>query len=194
MSHSRARWVAGLTAVVLAAVPATSVAQGGHQGGSHPQAAQALQAITPQEFVTAASQGNAFEIQSSRLVRQSTGNRDVRRIAAMLIRDHTTQQKQLATLAGQLGLQVPSPTAVSAAQKAVLDRIRARRSGTPARDRTYLAAQVTAHDQAIVLHERAVLTAGTPAELRQATTLALPILGMHLGEVTLARTNAGFGS
>jgi putative membrane protein len=200
MSHRRARWVAGVSAAVLAAVPAASQAQGtdGNGGGSGQQQTQqqtqALQPIAPQEFVTAASQSNAFEIRSSRLVRTSSRNRDVRRIATLLIRHHTEQQQQLAAIAGQLGLQVPSSTSLSAAQTALVQRIRSRAARTPARDRAYLNAQVTAHEQAILLHERVVLTAGTPAPLQRAAVLALPLLGTHLGQVTLARTNAGFAT
>jgi putative membrane protein len=198
MPHLESRRVAAAVAaaVAIAAVPAAAQAQGGSQNnqGTQPQSQsqnQALQPITPQAFVTAASQSNAFEIASSRLVRTSSRRADVRRIARDLIRDHTAQQQALGTVAGQLGLQVP--TGVSTAQQALLQRIRTATSRSTSRDRRYLQAQMTAHQQAIVLHEQAVLTTTTPAPLRQSATLALPILGMHLGEVELARSASGSG-
>jgi putative membrane protein len=208
MPRTRTRWVAAVAAIGLAATPAGIAWAGDGHGAHHgkrsghgagpsvpPQvpnlpAPPAPEPIDAQSFVNMATQGNTFEIVSSELALRRSDDPVVRRVAEMLIADHTTQQGQLQTVAGELGLDVP-PLSLNAEQQAIVAALRAL-GGDPF-DAAYLNAQVTAHEQAIALFIRAAGTPANPEPLRALAIASLPILGQHLAEVRLALEH-GHGS
>jgi putative membrane protein len=202
MPPTRTRWVAAVAAIGLAATPAGIAWAGDGHGAHHgkrtghgapapsvpPQvpnvpAPPAPEPVDAQTFVNLATQGNTFEIVSSKLALHRSDDPVVRRIAEMLIADHTTQQGQLQTVAGELRLDVP-PLNLSPEQRAIVDALRRLRGD--AFDAAYLNAQVTAHEQAIALFIRAAGTPANPEPLRALAIASLPILGQHLAEVRLA--------
>jgi putative membrane protein len=208
MPRTRTRWVAAVAAIGLAAAPAGIAWAGDGHGAHHdkrtghsaapsvpPQvpnvpAPPAPEPIDAQSFVNMATQGNTFEIVSSELALRRSDDPVVRRIAEMLIADHTTQQGQLQSVAGEHGLEVP-PLGLNAEQQAIVAALRVLRGD--AFDAAYLNAQVTAHEQAIALFIRAAGTPANPEPLRALAIASLPILGQHLADVRLALEH-GHGS
>jgi putative membrane protein len=189
MSRIRTRAAVAMAAIGVAAAP-VGIAQAGdghHHGDGGappPQApAPAPAPVDAQAFVAPATQSNTFEIVSSRLALERSKDPVVRRIAEHLIRDHTAAQAQLATVAGQVGIQVPPPS-LNAEQRAVVDRLKG--LWGKAFDEAYLQAQVTAHQQAIALFVGFASVDANPRPLRLLAIQTLPILGQHLGEVTAA--------
>jgi predicted outer membrane protein len=148
-----------------------------------PASAQAPEPTTEADaaFMAAAAQSNLFEIQSGRLAQRRGQDRDVRMIGRMLVADHTKQLQAGASAATALGLPAP-PTTPSAAQQTIVRRLSTLRGRSF--DRAFLRAQITAHNQAIALHEGEASATASPT-LRTLTVSALPLLGTHLGMVQL---------
>jgi putative membrane protein len=186
MSPIRTRWAVAAATVAVAATPgAAAFASDGQSHSRHVASApaQAPPAVDAQTFVTAATQSNTFEIVASRVARRRSDDDDVRAIARHLIADHTAAGRQLAQVAGTLGLQVPAPS-LNAKQQAVVERLRSVRRR--AFDRAWLRAQRAAHEEAIALFVGTGSNEANPEALRDLTVATLPILGRHLGEVTFA--------
>ncbi|ASN80354.1 DUF4142 domain-containing protein [Deinococcus ficus] len=99
-------------------------------------------------FAQQAASGDLFEIQSSQLALTRAASPDVRAYAQQLIADHTAASQRLKALAS--GLQVPLPTAPQRPHAALLTQLGTLQGA--AFDQAYMAAQLTAHEQAVNLH------------------------------------------
>src|SRR5438309_11844501 len=86
-------------------------------------------------FLSQASSGDQFEIQSSQLALQVSQNQSVRNFANLMISDHTRLSQAMAAAAQSAGLAPPPPTLLPA-QQAMLDQLRASGSG-PGVDMAY---------------------------------------------------------
>ena len=134
------------------------------------------QAQTPDElFLTAAAQGDIYEINSSQLAVERATSNEIRDFAQRMIDDHTTTTEQLTSLAEQMGI-TPLTTA-SAMHLFMIDYL----SGLQdeAFDRAYLRQQLLVHQAAVNLFEMATETAQDEA-VRNFATETLPILQEHL--------------
>lgn len=136
-------------------------------------------AMTDAEFVQAAANTDAFEIQSSELAAERAARQDVKDFAGMMVRDHRATTQELATLAPRLNMPVPAPQ-LAADMTGDLNRMRGL-SGE-AFDDAYLDEQVEAHNNAIGTFERYIqgASAGPLRDWAQAT---LPKLRTHRDNV-----------
>jgi putative membrane protein len=119
--------------------------------------------------------GDLFEIQSSQLALTRAASPDVRAYAQQLIADHTAASQRLKALAS--GLPVPLPTAPEGPHAALLTQLGTLQGA--AFDQAYMAAQLTAHEQAVNLFT-AYSRAGHQPQLRAHAVQTLPHLRMHL--------------
>ena len=127
-------------------------------------------------FLTAAAQGNLFEIRSGRLATDRGESEGVNALGAMLVSDHKAELGRIRLLASRLGVRLPE--APNAKQRAQIKALAGTSAGF---DAAFLAAQRTAHVESIALYRTAALKGGRA--VRVDAVNALPVLGMHLGEV-----------
>ena len=139
--------------------------------GAFAQEAQAVDEL----FVTAATEGNLYEIQSSELALESASSEDVQSYAQMMVEDHTRLGEAMTQVATELG--VTPPTEPGAAQQLMLAQLSGLEGA--AFDQAYLMQQVMSHQMEISLFEIAV----QDAQNEQLTAFAqenLPSLQAHL--------------
>ena len=128
-------------------------------------------------FLAQAGSANEWEIESSQLALQMSGNPGVQNFANMIIADHTAMGQQVAAAAMSAGLTPPPPTLLPQ-QQAMLDQLRGAGSGLSF-DTAYQQAQISAHQQAIQLMQNYAAGGDVPA-LRTVASGAIPVMQKHL--------------
>lgn len=128
-------------------------------------------------FVQTAGASDLYEITSSRIALQKSQNAEVRRMANMLIRDHTKTTKTVTAAAKAAGM-TPPPPALLPEQQAMIDQLNAAPAGAEF-DRTYLMQQLPAHQAALTVMQGYAAN-GDTAQLRRAATSAVPIIKAHI--------------
>lgn len=126
-------------------------------------------------YLQMAASSDMFEMESSRLALQNSGNQAVRGFAQMMINDHSRTTAELTSAAQQIGIQPPPPQLLPHHAE-MLDRLRAAPPGEF--DRVYKREQVMAHEEALMLH-RNFADRGDAAALRAVAARAVPIVDMH---------------
>ena len=171
--------IATLTA--LAAVPAS--AQFGNPGGldpgtreSEPGVPMPDQTNVPDRlFTTLAAQGGMAEVDLGKLAQQKSGNDAVTAFAQRMIDDHGKSNAQLAQLAKQAGL--PLPTEPAPDQIDMRQRLSALNGTTF--DAEYMRVQVTDHQKTVQLLLW-VIASGENADLQRFASGTLPEVVHHL--------------
>jgi putative membrane protein len=135
--------------------------------------AAALPRLDPATFARTASAGNAFEIQSSRLALQRSGNPRVRAFAQHVIDDHSVTTTVPSAGAPTLAIFAGPGTALDERHAAMLSQL-AIQNG-PAFDRLYEHMQLTAHREAIALYSSYAAAGEDPALVGLARN-TLPVL------------------
>lgn len=128
-------------------------------------------------YMAQAASSDMFEIQSGQLALQSSQNAAVRNFANMIIADHQRSTQMLMAAAQSVHVP-PPPPAIMPPQQAMLDQLRAAGSG-PSFDMAFQQAQISAHQQALLLHQNYAAQGDVPA-LRAAAGQIVPIVQMHL--------------
>ncbi|MBC2867114.1 DUF4142 domain-containing protein [Streptomyces mexicanus] len=127
-------------------------------------------------FLKAVHQSNLAEIAAGQDARSHATSACVKRVADILVRDHTRLDAQGMALARSKGVSLPgTPTA---AQRRQLAAVKAHQ-GTAAYDSAWLEAQEKGHTQTLALIDTE-LSKGTDAKVRAAARTARPIVAMHL--------------
>jgi putative membrane protein len=128
-------------------------------------------------YMAMAGSSDQFEIQSGQLALQMSQNPAVRNFSNMIIADHTRSTQMVMAAAQSAGLN-PPPPALLPPQQSMLDQLRAAGSG-PSFDMAFQQAQVSAHQQALQLHQNYATQGDVPA-LRTVAGQIVPIVQMHL--------------
>lgn len=136
----------------------------------------AAQTMAPKDYVAQAGAGDQYEIQSSRLLLQSTKNPQLRSFAQMMIAHHNKSTADVKAAAMRAKLR-PAPPKLMPMQADMIAQLRAQ-TGT-ARDTLYVTQQKTAHDQALTLH-RSYAETGTAAPLKTAAAKIVPVVEQHI--------------
>ena len=129
-----------------------------------------------------ASSGDQFEIASGQLAQQMSLNPAVQNFGQLLVADHTRTSQMMAAAAQSAGL-TPPPPALLPDQQAMLDQLRAAGTG-PSFDMAFKNAQITAHQQALQLHQNYAASGDVPA-LRNVASQAVPVIQMHLNQAQM---------
>ncbi|WP_181794457.1 DUF4142 domain-containing protein [Streptomyces sp. WELS2] len=165
LSHScgMAAATALLALATATATPATAATPGGKDTN----------------FLQAIHQSNLAEIAAGQDARTHATTACVKRVAAVLVRDHTKLDAQGRMLARNKGVSLPA--APTAAQQRQLAAVKAH-AGTSAYDPAWLKAQAEGHTQALKLIDNEI-SSGTDAKVRAAARAARPIVAEHLAMV-----------
>lgn len=138
-------------------------------------------AMTPTDamgFLAMAGASDLYEIQSSQAALQKSQNAEVRRMADMMIADHTRTTQTLMAAAQTAGMTPPPPQLMPMQQQMIAQLQSADAAGF---DRLYVNQQVQAHQMALNLHQTYARDGDTP-QLRTAAQGAVPIVSGHLQE------------
>jgi putative membrane protein len=130
-------------------------------------------------YMAQAGSSDQFEIQSGQLALQASQNPAVRNFANMIIADHTRSTQMVVSAAQSAGL-TPPPPALLPPQQAMLDQLRSAGSG-PSFDMAFQQAQISAHQQALQLHQNYAASGDVPA-LRTVAGQIVPVVQMHLAQ------------
>jgi putative membrane protein len=136
-------------------------------------------------YMAQAGSADQFEIQSGQLALQASQNPAIRNFANMIIADHT-RSTQMVVSAAQSASLAPPPPALLPAQQAMLDQLRSAGSG-PSFDMAFQQAQISAHQQALQLHQNYAAQGDVPA-LRTAAGQIVPVVQMHLQQIQSLNT------
>jgi putative membrane protein len=131
-------------------------------------------------YMAQAGSADQFEIQSGQLALQASQNPAIRNFANMIVADHTRSTQMVVSAAQSAGL-TPPPPALLPAQQAMLDQLRSAGSG-PSFDMAFQQAQISAHQQALQLHQNYAAQGDVPA-LRTAAGQIVPVVQMHLQQI-----------
>lgn len=151
--------------------PNTNQQTQAQQAGSKPSSADS-------DFVQHAATGGKAEVAMGKLAEQRGAVASVREFGRWMVTDHTQANHQLAKIAQQSGMQLPSgPDKQQQAAMAHIEKLH----GT-AFDRAYIAAQLKAHEKTVDLFRKEAQS-GQDTQLKQFAQQSLPMLEQHLTEV-----------
>lgn len=159
--------LAGAAALVLSAAAHAQMIGPSPAGG--PRATKA--------FITQAAQSDEFERREGRLAERRATNPAVRAFARRMVADHTRTTRDLQRAIRRSGMAPPPPPALAPDQKGMLAQLNGMRGR--AFDRTYIAQQVDAHQNALQLMN-GFAQAGEPPPLREAAKNTAPLIQHHL--------------
>jgi putative membrane protein len=134
--------------------------------------------VTDAEFVTKAASGGMFEVESSKLVAGGSPSPETKKFADMMIADHEKANKELAAIARKAGLALP--TKLLDEHQKLLDKVK--NASGMSQEAAYMAAQRTAHEEAVALFTNAGQNATQP-DLKAFAEKTLPTLKKHLEHV-----------
>ena len=135
------------------------------------------QMLSGKQYVTKAGASDQYEIQSSRLILNSTRNPNLRSYAQDMIRDHqaSTADVKRAAMRAHVMAGPPHLDAMGARNIAQLNRARG-----PARDALYIQQQKKSHQMALDL-QQGYARDGREQPLKMAATKIVPVVQHHLG-------------
>lgn len=137
--------------------------------------AVSAQEMTDQQFVSLAAMGDLAEVELGRLATERAGRESVQQFGRRMVSAHGAMNAELARLAQQLGMGVP--TVLDDAYQQTKDRL-ARLSGHEF-DRAYMQQMVADHMKDIAHFEHEAHT-GLDPDLKALAARALPVLRRHL--------------
>ena len=164
---------------ILFAVAATCLAASANaqmaQPGTMPGDPMTAPTMAP-DYVKDAGAGDMFEIQSSKLVLQSTHDSKVRAFANKMIADHTKSTAMVKAAARKDHVAVPAPM-LTPAQQQMLGDIRS--ANGAARDAVYMQDQATAHQAALMVQQSYAQGGDKPALMATAGQI-VPVVQSHI--------------
>ena len=153
-------------------------------GKSAPMAASSTADLSKSDksFIDKAAAGGLAEVQAAQLAEQKSQDAKVKEFAEKMVTDHTANNKQLASLAQQKGVDVP--TALDAKDQKQLDKLSALDGAKF--DKAYLKAQVKDHEAMLKLLQREAKS-GKDADLKSFAEQTIPAVQDHL---TMAKSDS----
>jgi putative membrane protein len=131
--------------------------------------------LDDQEFVRTAADGGLLEVKAAESAIKTTSNADIKIFAEMMLKDHSTANTELQSIAKKKGIE--TPTKLSEKSERKLKDLQAKQSAEF--DAAYAAAMVNDHKETVALFERA--NAETKdTELKNWVESKLPVLRHHL--------------
>jgi putative membrane protein len=126
-------------------------------------------------YLSMAASSDMYEIQAGQLAQQMSQNAQVRSFGQMLVTDHVRSTQMLMAAAQSAGV-TPPPQALTPEHQAMLDQLRASGAGF---DELFKQQQITAHQQALTLHQN-YAASGDVAALRTVASQIVPVIQSHL--------------
>ena len=138
--------------------------------------AATLGANTVEGFVTNLAVGNMYELQAAEVAQTKSSNADVKALAAMITRDHTSAGEKLMAAAPTAAPDVTVPTALDQRSQGLIDNLNA--ASADDFDKVYLEQQVAAHNETLTLLNGFSDNTDAPALASLARELIAPVT-MH---------------
>ncbi len=138
--------------------------------------AATLGANTVEGFVTNVAVGNMYELQAAEVAQTKSSNADVKALAAMITRDHTSAGEKLMAAAPTAAPDVMVPTALDQRRQGLIDNLNA--ASADDFDKVYLEQQVAAHNETLTLLNGFSDNTDAPALASLARELIAPVT-MH---------------
>lgn len=137
-------------------------------------------------FYKKAAEGGMFEVDAGKLAQNKGSSQNVKDFAAMMVKDHSSANDKLKTIATSKDVELPSSANVAQmATKSKLDDV----SG-PTFDKLYIKSQLKAHRETILLF-RDEAANGHDTEAKAFATAALPTLKEHMKAINTIAASAG---
>lgn len=133
----------------------------------------------PAAYVAKAGAGDLYEIESSRLALQKSGNAKVKQFAQMMIDHHQQTTAKVTEAAKASGMKPMAPKLEPKQAKMIADL---RTASAANFDGLYITQQRKAHDEALMLHST-FAESGKSAPLKKVAGEAVPIVTRHQGEL-----------
>jgi putative membrane protein len=142
-----------------------------------PQTPSGAPAISTEEYVNRAAQGDMLEIQAGQLAAKQAQQQDVKQFAEMMIKDHTQTSDELKAALQSANIKATPPTSLDKEHQAKLDQLR--KAEGKQFDQAYMKQQVELHQQAQQLHENYVLN-GKDQALKPVAQKIVLVVHKHL--------------
>ncbi|MDN3296924.1 DUF4142 domain-containing protein [Streptomyces ficellus] len=142
---------------------------------------------TDSAFLRAAHQGNLAEIAAGQDAQKNATTACVKKVGAVLVRDHTKLDADTKALANKLGVDLP--VAPTKEQQEKLAEVMAK-AGTKAYDAAWLRVQAAAHEKTLARIDNQIAH-GKNAQITAAAKAARPVVAMHLDMVRGGECRAG---
>jgi putative membrane protein len=142
-----------------------------------PAPAPAPAAMTAADFVTKAASTDMFEIAEAKMAEKKATSPDVKKFAAMMIKDHTKSTADLKAAIAKSGQSLTPPPALPADMQSKVDDL-GKTSGADF-DKTYITQQVDAHTTALGVMQGYAMGGDVPA-LKDFATATSKVVQMHL--------------
>ena len=135
--------------------------------------AATLGANTVDGFVTNLAVGNMYELQAAEIAQAKSTNAQVKELATMITRDHTSAGEKLSTTAPTAAPNVTIPTALDQRRQGLIDNLNA--ASAADFDKVYLDQQVAAHNEVLTLLNGFSDNTDAPALASLARELVAPV-------------------
>jgi putative membrane protein len=150
--------------------------------------AMANQQITSEDYIQRAAMSDMFEIQSGNLAVRKANSDDTRTFAQMMITDHTASTRDLNAAIEQSNMTANLPTTLDGEHQSMMDRLQNLEGAEF--DREYMSQQMTAHRNALALHQSYSANGDNPA-LKQFAQNAIPVVQKHHDRLQREGASAG---
>ncbi len=128
------------------------------------------------QLLTAAHQGNLWEIATGRSARTDATTACVKQVGAIFVRDHRILDTGVIKTAARLGVMLPSGQGASLTQQALALKKYAKKRGY---DPAWLKAQYAVHVQALALIDKEIAS-GTNLQVKSLARSARPVVQRHV--------------
>lgn len=140
--------------------------------------------ITAEEFTQKAYMGSMAEVQLGELAKKKASNKEVKKFAEMMIKDHGNANKELKSIAQKQNMKVPD--SISMEMKNMMKELQ-KQSGK-AFDKAYMNNMVKEHEKAAELYQQAVNDL-TNQELKKYAQKTMKVIEGHLEQAqSISRT------
>jgi putative membrane protein len=142
-----------------------------------------------ESFYTNAAQGGLAEVDAGKLAEAKASNDTIKDFAGMMVKDHSTANQKLWSLAADKSVKLPTTPSVE--QTASAEKLKLL-SGT-AFDKAYIRNQLDAHRDTVALFKKEIAS-GKDAQAKQFASATLPTVQAHLAKITQIAAAAGVSS
>ncbi|MGI4880389.1 MAG: DUF4142 domain-containing protein [Janthinobacterium lividum] len=142
-------------------------------------AASAAPPMSAANYVAKAGASDLYEINSSKLVLDTSHDDSLKTFAQMMVDDHTKSTADVVAAAKSSGMN-PAPPKLMPKQAAMIASLQ--KASGKSRDSLYKKQQVAAHQQALTL-QQSYATNGTDPNLKAAAGNIVPVVEHHLSQV-----------
>lgn len=156
---------------------AVDKAQDATSGAVGAVSASTVGSFTTDGFVTGAAMSDMYEIAAAKIAQQQSKSADVKKFAAMMIKDHTATTKELKGILTKAAITATPPADFDERHKGLIDNLKSATADNF--DKTYLDQQVAAHDEAETLM-KGYADHGDQADLKAFAAKVAPKVQMHL--------------